>query len=130
VWTFRYVGGTVTEFQERTAEIESGGQSLSGPVAFGEDSFGELYIVNLNSSEILKIVPATPGPDGDGDGVPDSCEASEADLNGDGDVDGFDLGLLLGQWGRCPAVGKCAADFDGDGDVDGFDLAILLAAWG
>jgi hypothetical protein len=65
-----------------------------------------------------------------------------ADLNGDGQVNGFDLALLLGQWGACPpspptsgggrgAVGEgCPADFDGNGIVDGFDLALLLAAWG
>jgi hypothetical protein len=56
-----------------------------------------------------------------------------ADLNGDGQVNGFDLALLLGQWGRCPvmgAAGSCPADLDGSGAVGGFDLAILLAAWG
>jgi hypothetical protein len=53
-----------------------------------------------------------------------------ADLDEDGDVDGFDLALLLGQWGRCTAKDECAADLDGNGIVNGFDLAILLAAWG
>jgi predicted outer membrane repeat protein len=52
-----------------------------------------------------------------------------ADLDEDGDVDGFDLALLLGAWGACPKRGDCAADLNDDGDVDGFDLAILLAAW-
>jgi uncharacterized membrane protein len=58
--------------------------------------------------------------------------ADPANLSGDGQVDGFDLALLLGAWGDCPkrgAPGSCPADLDGDGDVDGFDLAILLAAW-
>lgn len=48
------------------------------------------------------------------------------DLNGDGHVDGNDLGTLLGQWGPC--VG-CPADFNGDGVVDGDDLGDLLGAW-
>jgi hypothetical protein len=52
------------------------------------------------------------------------------DLNGDGQVNGFDLALLLSQWGRCPNRGVCAADFNHDGIVSGMDLAILLAAWG
>jgi outer membrane protein assembly factor BamB len=51
------------------------------------------------------------------------------DLNCDGAVDGFDLGLLLGSWGPCPA-GKCPGDLDANGSVDGFDLGLLLGAWG
>jgi hypothetical protein len=60
------------------------------------------------------------------------CEEAppDPDLDGDDDVDGFDLALLLGAWGGCPAKGACPADFDGNGMVNGFDLAILLAAWG
>ncbi|MFO0784534.1 MAG: LamG-like jellyroll fold domain-containing protein [Phycisphaerales bacterium] len=46
------------------------------------------------------------------------------DLNGDGEVDGTDLGLLLGAWGT-PAT-----DLNSDGDTDGTDLGILLGAWG
>jgi len=48
------------------------------------------------------------------------------DFNGDGIVDGDDLGTLLGQWGACP---DCAADFNGDGVVDGDDLGTLLGNW-
>jgi hypothetical protein len=51
-----------------------------------------------------------------------------ADLDGDGDVDGFDLAILLAAWGKC-GPGACPADLDGNGTVNGFDLAILLAAW-
>jgi len=50
-----------------------------------------------------------------------------ADLNGDGVVDGADLGMLLASWGACDA---CPADLSGDGVVDGADLGVLLAAWG
>jgi hypothetical protein len=53
------------------------------------------------------------------------------DLNGDGIVDGLDLGLLLGAWGACPAADHhCDADLDGNDVVNGLDLALLLAAWG
>jgi len=52
---------------------------------------------------------------------------SPYDLNGDGVVNGGDLGTLLGQWGAC---GGCSADFNGDGMVDGADLGSLLGAWG
>ncbi len=48
------------------------------------------------------------------------------DLNGDGVVDGADLGILLQSWGVCPG---CPADLNDDGVVDGADLGILLQAW-
>ncbi len=47
------------------------------------------------------------------------------DLNGDGIVDGADLGLLLAAWGS----GDPVADLSGDGTVDGADLGLLLSAW-
>ena len=49
------------------------------------------------------------------------------DLDGDGDVDGGDLGFLLASWGRCPA--PCPADLDGDGAVTGADIGLLLSNW-
>lgn len=50
---------------------------------------------------------------------------SAADINGDGTVDGADLGLVLSQWGW-PGT----ADLDGSGVVNGADLGLLLASWG
>jgi hypothetical protein len=50
-----------------------------------------------------------------------------ADLNHDGQVNGGDLGVLLGAWGACSG---CAADLNADGVVNGADLGIMLAAWG
>ena len=47
-----------------------------------------------------------------------------ADLDGDGQVCGSDLTILLAQWG-----GDGTADLDGDGLVGGTDIATLLAAW-
>ena len=46
------------------------------------------------------------------------------DLNGDGSVDGADLGLLLSNWG-----GTGLGDLNGDGVVNGADLGILLSNW-
>ncbi len=48
------------------------------------------------------------------------------DLNGDGSVNGADLGLLLSAWGPCR---QCSADLDGDGSVNGADLGLLLSDW-
>ncbi len=49
-----------------------------------------------------------------------------ADLNGDGIVDGIDLGMLLGAWNATEGP----ADLNGDGVVNGIDLGLLLGAWG
>ena len=50
-----------------------------------------------------------------------------ADLNGDGVVNGADLGLLLAAWGVAPGS---PADLDGDGIANGADLGLLLSEWG
>lgn len=49
-----------------------------------------------------------------------------SDLNNDGVVNGVDLAILLGLWGR---GGETCADLNGDGIVDAADLAILLGHW-
>ncbi|MCA9286046.1 MAG: dockerin type I repeat-containing protein [Phycisphaerales bacterium] len=67
--------------------------------------------VNIDTDELLDI--GTPVPDCLGD------------LNGDGTVDGADLGLLLAAWN-----GTGIADLDNNGVVNGADLGLLLAAWG
>jgi nitrous oxidase accessory protein NosD len=55
------------------------------------------------------------------------AEPCPADLDGNGTVDGADLGDLLSAWGQC---GGCAADIDGDGTVSGADLGAMLGDWG
>ena len=46
-----------------------------------------------------------------------------SDLNGDGLVDGSDLGILLAAWGTHEA------DLNGDETTDGADLGIMLSDW-
>jgi len=50
------------------------------------------------------------------------------DLDGNGRVNGADIGLLLGGWGA--AGSTTGADIDGNGTVNGADLGLLLGAWG
>lgn len=57
--------------------------------------------------------------------LPGRCTCP-ADLNGDGIVDGGDLGLLIGDWGAAGGP----ADLNGDGIVDGADLGLMIGAWG
>ena len=51
------------------------------------------------------------------------------DLDGDGDTDLADLGILLADFG-CTPPGPCPGDLDNDGDTDLADLGILLADFG
>lgn len=51
--------------------------------------------------------------------------ACMADLDGNGVVDGADVGVLLAGWG-----GAGSADLDGSGAVDGADLGVLISSWG
>jgi len=54
-----------------------------------------------------------------------SAGANPYDLNGDGMVNGADLGLLIGLCGTPGPEG----DFNGDGVVDGADNGLLIANW-
>ncbi|MBC03150.1 MAG: hypothetical protein CMJ34_07585 [Phycisphaerae bacterium] len=49
------------------------------------------------------------------------------DLNGDGSVNGGDLGFVIADWGACPG---CLGDLDGDGLVTGADLGLMISAFG
>ncbi|MBM4112305.1 MAG: hypothetical protein FJ253_02850 [Phycisphaerae bacterium] len=84
----------------------------------------------------LRVHNDTGMPNGGATGVPIDIGAYEfsgtttslpnpADLNGDGLVDGSDLGDLLGVWGTNGPFG----DLDFDCFVDGSDLGVLLGAW-
>jgi hypothetical protein len=88
------------------------GPGFSGPIGPGTYTFLMQQTSPINTTYSLDfIVEADAGIEGD--------------LNGDGNVDGADLGLLLGAWDSSDA----AADLNGDGIVDGADLGILLGAW-
>lgn len=113
VSTLRFVDG-----QPTSAHIGTG---MGLVVGIGEDSGGEVYI--CTPGELFKLAPSSPHD-------PDPCDPATVpgDLNGDSSVNIFDLLILLGEWGSCPA--PCGADLDGDGMVTVFDLLELLANWG
>ncbi len=81
---------------------------------------GQLLLIRLGSSD---------GSTGDAQILID-CEPFETpcpeDVDGNGTIDGADLGLLLGAWGTPDSD----ADINGDGTVNGADLGLLLGAWG
>ena len=53
--------------------------------------------------------------------------ACDADFDGNGEVNGADLTVMLVSWGACKG---CSADIVRDGLVDGSDLASFLILWG
>ena len=58
-----------------------------------------------------------------------ACSNCPGDLDGDGDTDLADLGILLADFG-CGPPGLCIGDLNGDGFTDLADLGILLADFG
>jgi glucose/arabinose dehydrogenase len=59
IWTFRYNGHTVSDFQDITSQLFPtgiGNFPLVNPVAFWEDQRGELYIVSYGNGNIYKIL--------------------------------------------------------------------------
>ena len=54
------------------------------------------------------------------------CDDSiPGDLNGDGQVNGADVGIFLALWGTSDPT----ADINGNGTVEGGDLGLLIANW-
>lgn len=83
-----------------------------GSGSLGEDLAGSHDAVLTGSAHWVAALDCPPSPD----------------LNGDGIVDGADLGTLLSAWGPVPS--GSVADLNSDGAVDGADLGVLLAHWG
>ena len=59
-------------------------------------------------------------------GSTSGCPTCVADLDGNCEVDGADLSIVLGSW----AQSGVPADVNGDGLVDGADLSTILGNWG
>ncbi|MCP4684411.1 MAG: glucose dehydrogenase [bacterium] len=126
IWSFRYDGSSLTDFQDRTTELTGG--STYQISAFGEDANGELYILEYDAldGKVHKIVP---------DGVPDQC-SSEAccqgptvgDVNQSGGVDITDISVMIDNQFLTLAPLPCdeEADVDFSGLVDITDLSILI----
>ena len=90
--------------------------SCSLPVDMDND--GDLDLIFVDELDDSMIVMSNGG-----NNTPDP----PGDLNGDGFVNGADLGLMLVAWGPCSR--DCRADLDQNGFVDGADLGLMLIDW-
>jgi hypothetical protein len=61
IWSFEWDGDAVlsTEVTNRTSQFSPPAGSIDDIVAFGEDGFGEMYIVDLGG-EVYRVVPEPP----------------------------------------------------------------------
>jgi glucose/arabinose dehydrogenase len=96
IWSFRYDGVSITDFVERTAELDPvGGPAITDITSFGEDAFGELYICSQDGN-IFKIVPADPpAEDCNENGRSDFCDLLDpnSDTNDNGILDDCEIEL-------------------------------------
>jgi len=62
IFVMRYDGTNVSDFQEITSQLfpTANNETLSALSSFGEDANGELYITDVGSGNVFKIVPVTP----------------------------------------------------------------------
>lgn len=112
LWSMRVVDGQVTEFEDRTAELQPAGSAILNPAGFGQDALGRIYVADFSSGSILRLeaVPAA------------------ADPNRDGVVDLSDFGILKANFGSGSTWAQ--GDFNGDGKVDLTDFGVLKANFG
>jgi glucose/arabinose dehydrogenase len=115
IWSFRYVGGQVTQFTNRTAELEPAGTpTINNISSFGEDGAGELYICDHADGEIYRIDPAGGLVDCNGNGIADACDivsGTAQDCNANWIPD------------SCEIASGAASDCNGNGVPDSCDLA-------
>ncbi|MBC03597.1 MAG: hypothetical protein CMJ34_09900 [Phycisphaerae bacterium] len=91
-----------------------GSQGYDGPLGAGDYTFwAQETSLTVDDWSVTLVINELQAP----------CPA---DLDGDGVVNGADLGLFLGAWGTSP----CKSDINGDGVCNGADLGEMLIAWG
>ncbi|MFO0962785.1 MAG: hypothetical protein U0625_07730 [Phycisphaerales bacterium] len=103
--------------------------TVTCPPPLGAACFSNGFCLQLTQADAATAGATWKGPgtscgDANGNGTADSCERA-GDINGDGKVNGADIGLLLGDWGTSAA----RSDLNHDGVVNGGDIGILLGNW-
>jgi glucose/arabinose dehydrogenase len=115
IWSFKYQGGVVSNFTNRTTELEpAGAPTIDGIAGFGEDASGELYILDHSDGQIFKIEVAGGGVDCNANGVPDACDIANGtalDCNANSIPD------------SCDVASGTAPDCNANGIPDSCDLS-------
>ncbi len=92
IWSLRY-NGVVSELTNRTAELVPDIGTITSITSFGEDAYGELYILD-QGGEIFKIMPDAAPTDCNGNSQGDACDilsGFSTDLNSNGIPDECEL---------------------------------------
>jgi glucose/arabinose dehydrogenase len=115
IWSFKYVNGVVTNFTNRTTELEPAGTPTINLISsFGEDGAGELYICDIQDGEVYRIDLAGSQSDCNSNGLPDACDiaaGTAVDCNANGIPD------------TCDLTSGAAQDCNGNGIPDSCDIA-------
>jgi glucose/arabinose dehydrogenase len=147
VWTFKIngTGDGITGLQQISSQI-----GISNGVSWGEDAYGELYIVTQGNDAVYKVI-ATSGAtltdcnengiqdaceildgsalDANEDDIPDSCQVPAScagDANGDLVVDVNDISYVLFRLGNAGFPGTVDGDVNCTGVVDVNDISYVL----
>jgi hypothetical protein len=117
IWSFRFDGANKTEFINRTAELSPDVGSIEFISSFGEDAFGNLYIVDLGG-EVFKIVCNSP---------------PRSDFEGDCDVGLTDFAMFALAWSTQLGDAQWNPKYDisepSDGIIDFNDLDVFFDEW-
>jgi hypothetical protein len=117
-WRGVHFLGDYTEGWMRTARLDAAG-SLRSVAPFDA---GLLNLVGVYADHVNECLYVAQFSTLTRLSIPSACRG---DLNGDGTVDGIDLGVMLGRWGM-----GGVSDLNRDGSVDGVDLGLMLGNWG
>lgn len=116
--------GTMTRFARSHGICADGSCGDNGYYHDGMIDCVRIYSGTLGAAQIRQLVTEAECQRAVG-----GSACCQGDMNGDGQVNGSDIGVLLGFWGPGNPLFP-RTDINLDGRVDGADLGVLLANWG
>ncbi len=133
VWSLRFDGEKVVDFQIRTDQIVTDAGSLEGISSFGEDHEGNLYVVSLSGSifRFDNVTLSEQAGDYNGNAMLDAADLDELTLaiRRDDLLSKYDLNLngVLDAGDRTVWIADLKSTWLGDSDLDGeFNEADLV----